>query len=52
MSNVQAKNLQLRNLSSRQMAFYRFKSNPLALIGGFIVISVTFVAIFAPYLAP
>jgi peptide/nickel transport system permease protein len=34
------------------MAFYRFKSNPLALIGGFIVISVTFVAIFAPYLAP
>jgi peptide/nickel transport system permease protein len=52
MNNVQAKNLQLRNLSSRQMAFYRFKSNPLALIGGFIVISVTFVAIFAPYLAP
>jgi peptide/nickel transport system permease protein len=52
MSNIQAKNLQLRNLSSRQMAFYRFKSNPLALIGGFIVISVTFVAIFAPYLAP
>ena len=52
MSNVQAKNLQLRNLSSRQMAFYRFKSNPLALIGVFIVISVTFVAIFAPYLAP
>ena len=52
MSNFQAKNLQLRNLSSRQMAFYRFKSNPLALIGGFIVISVTFVAIFAPYLAP
>lgn len=52
MSNVQAKNLQVRNLSSRQMAFYRFKSNPLALIGGFIVISVTFVAIFAPYLAP
>ena len=52
MSNVQAKNLQLRNLSSRQMAFYRFTSNPLALIGGFIVISVTFVAMFAPYLAP
>jgi len=52
MSNVQAKNPQLRNLSSRQMAFYRFKSNPLALIGGFIVISVTIVAIFAPYLAP
>ena len=52
MSNIQAKNPQLRNLSSRQMAFYRFKSNPLALIGGFIVISVTIAAIFAPYLAP
>jgi len=52
MSNTQAKNPQLRNLSSRQMAFYRFKSNPLALIGGFIVISVTIAAIFAPYLAP
>ena len=52
MSNVQAENLQLRNLSSRQMAFYRFKSNPLALIGGFIVISVAIAAIFAPYLAP
>ena len=52
MSNIQAENPQLRNLSSRQMAFYRFKSNPLALIGGFIVISVTIAAIFAPYLAP
>jgi len=52
MSNIQVENPQLRNLSSRQMAFYRFKSNPLALIGGFIVISVTIAAIFAPYLAP
>ena len=52
MSSTQAENPQLRNLSSRQMAFYRFKSNPLALIGGFIVISVTIAAIFAPYLAP
>ena len=52
MSNIQAQNPQLRNLSSRQMAFYRFKSNPLALIGGFIVISVAIAAIFAPYLAP
>ena len=52
MSNIQADNPQLRNLSSRQMAFYRFKSNPLALIGGFIVISVAIAAIFAPYLAP
>tara|TARA_Y200000002_G_scaffold335844_1_gene303634 strand:- start:152 stop:1033 length:882 start_codon:yes stop_codon:yes gene_type:complete len=52
MSNIQAEKPQLRNLSSRQMAFYRFKSNPLALIGGFIVISVTIAAIFAPYLAP
>lgn len=52
MNNIQADNPQMRNLSSRQMAFYRFKSNPLALIGGFIVISVAIAAIFAPYLAP
>ena len=52
MNNIQADNPQLRNLSSRQMAFYRFKSNPLALIGGFIVISVAIAAIFATYLAP
>ena len=52
MNNIQAVNPKLRNLSSRQMAFYRFKSNPLALIGGFIVISVAIAAIFAPYLAP
>ena len=52
MNNLQADNPQLRDLSSRQMAFYRFRSNPLALIGGFIVISVAIAAIFAPYLAP
>ena len=52
MNNIQVDSPQLRNLSSRQMAFYRFKSNPLALIGGFIVISVAIAAIFAPYLAP
>ena len=52
MNNIQADSPQMRNLSSRQMAFYRFKSNPLALIGGFIVISVAIAAIFAPYLAP
>ena len=52
MNNIHDDNPQLRNLSSRQMAFYRFKSNPLALIGGFIVISVAIAAIFAPYLAP
>ena len=52
MNNIQAENLQVRTLSSRQMAFYRFKSNPLALIGGFIVISVIIAAIFAPFLAP
>jgi peptide/nickel transport system permease protein len=52
MNNLQADNPQLRDLSSRQMAFYRFRSNPLALIGGFIVISVAIAAIFAPYLVP
>jgi len=52
MNNLQADNPQLRDLSSRQMAFYRFRSNPLALIGGFIVISVAIATIFAPYLAP
>ena len=42
----------LLGLSSRQMAFYRFRSNPLALIGAFIVLSVALAAIFAPILAP
>lgn len=41
-----------RGLTSRQMAFYRFRRNPLALIGAFIVISVVVAAVFAPWLAP
>lgn len=41
-----------RALSSRQMAFYRFRSNPLAVIGALIVLSVVLAAIFAPWLAP
>ena len=42
----------MRGMSSRQMAFYRFRRNPLALIGAFIVFSVVMAAIFAPYPAP
>lgn len=42
---------QARNLTSRQMAWYRFSRNPSALIGSAIVISVFVAAIFAPYLA-
>ena len=41
-----------RHLTSRQMAWYRFSSNPSALIGALIVISVIIGAIFAPVLAP
>jgi len=41
-----------RSLSARQMALYRFKRNPLAIIGAVIVLSVIFVAVFAPWLAP
>lgn len=33
-------------------AWYRFKSNPLSIIGGFIVIVIIIAAIFAPYIAP
>ncbi|MEX3009802.1 ABC transporter permease [Hoeflea sp. TYP-13] len=39
-------------LSARYMAWYRFSRNPSAVAGGLIVISVIFVAIFAPLLAP
>ena len=42
----------MRGLTSRQMAFYRFRRNPFALIGAFIVLSVVVAAIFAPFLAP
>lgn len=41
-----------RVLTSRQMAIYRFTRNPAAMVGGAIVISVIFAAIFAPWLAP
>jgi len=41
-----------RLISSRQMAWFRFRRNPAALIGAFIVLSVFIVAIFAPWLAP
>ena len=42
---------QQRTLTSRQMAWYRFRRNPSALIGSVIVISVFVAAIFAPYIA-
>ncbi|WP_424929431.1 ABC transporter permease [Amaricoccus tamworthensis] len=41
-----------RGLSARQMAFYRFRRNPLAVVGALIVLSVVIAAIFAPVLAP
>jgi peptide/nickel transport system permease protein len=41
-----------RNMTSGQMAWYRFTRNPAAMIGAFIVISVIVAAIFAPFLAP
>jgi len=41
-----------RGLTARQMAFWRFRRNPLAVIGSAIVLSVILAAIFAPWLAP
>ena len=41
-----------RFMTSRQMAWFRFRRNPAALIGATIVISVTMLAIFAPILSP
>jgi peptide/nickel transport system permease protein len=41
-----------RFLTSRQMAWFRFRRNPAAIIGATIVISVTMLAIFAPILSP
>ena len=53
MTNVNpTKDEAIRTLSSGQMAWYRFKYNPSALIGAAIIISVIFGAIFAPWLAP
>ena len=42
---------QHRSLTSSQMAWFRFRSNPSSIIGAFIVFSVIFVAIFAPLIA-
>lgn len=39
-------------LSARRMAWLRFRSNPVALIGAFMVISVLLCAAFAPWIAP
>lgn len=41
-----------RFMTSRQMAWFRFRRNPAAIIGATIVISVTMLAIFAPILSP
>ncbi len=38
-------------MTSRQMAFFRFRKNPLAVIGALIVLSVVIMAIFAPMIA-
>ena len=48
----QLKSSTARTMTSSQMAFYRFKKNPSALIGMAIVLSVVFCAVFAPLLAP
>ncbi|WP_194098469.1 ABC transporter permease [Marivivens aquimaris] len=39
-------------LSARRMAWLRFRSNPVALIGAFMVITVLLCAAFAPWIAP
>lgn len=39
-------------MTARQMAFYRFRRNPLAVVGALIVLSVVLAAVFAPWLAP
>ncbi|WP_299401904.1 ABC transporter permease [uncultured Roseobacter sp.] len=39
-------------LTARQMALYRFRRNPLAVIGALIVFSVILAAVFAPWIAP
>lgn len=52
MSVIEDPNAPDHRLSPRQMAFYRFRRNPLAVIGALIVLSVVLAAVFAPYLAP
>lgn len=42
----------MRVLTPRQMAWYRFRRNPTALIGAFMVISVILLAVLAPWIAP
>ena len=39
-------------MTARQMAFFRFRRNPLAVIGALIVLSVVITAVFAPWIAP
>ncbi|WP_227287926.1 ABC transporter permease [Boseongicola sp. H5] len=39
-------------LTARRMAWLRFRSNPVALLGAFMVLSVVFCALFAPFIAP
>lgn len=39
-------------LTARRMAWLRFRSNPVALLGAFMVLSVIFCALFAPFIAP
>lgn len=39
-------------MTARQMAFFRFRRNPLAVIGALIVLSVVTTAVFAPWIAP
>jgi len=41
-----------RMLNARQMALYRFRNNPLAIVGALIVASVVLAALFAPWIAP
>ncbi|MFV0386028.1 ABC transporter permease [Paracoccus sp. (in: a-proteobacteria)] len=43
---------EIKVLTARQMAWMRFRANPVAIIGALMVASVVLVAIFAPLLAP
>lgn len=43
---------EIRVLTARQMAWMRFRANPVAVIGALMVISVILAAILAPWLAP
>lgn len=52
MSVIDLPDMPNRGLNARQMAFYRFRRNPLAIVGALIVSSVVLAAVFAPWLAP